>query len=802
MSLTISGDTFVNVKSQSSDVHILAGISIDAEFGDDVSSTIKMTGQTQQIVVTLLEGDESTAIGIEGNQAQIEATNLALQVTGSDDMGGISGLELDNHSHFQSQTLRAHVSGGNKAVGLDLYDGSTVSVLGKTSLVVTSNTGDSTGVDMWSSTADFQKQVTLIVRADNNAHGLEIFGADESNMSTINLAGLQASVTGSDAEGIFLDDANLKTTGDISLTVTATDRDDNATGLYQAAGESNFGGNLFITLADAGGVGSTGVHLDRNASATVNGELVIDMTQASDEATAISAHDSQMTVEGGVDIATNGNQYAIEADGAVITLKKANRITGNIVAEGSTIYAKFSGRGSFFKGQVLPESSTYSTAQGANTGLGVHLSFQEQAVWNVVGASTVASLKLSGASLVFDDTSASVKVTDSARLSGTNTVYVTGIADGQYLTLGNTLVSGDFKVVAAGSFNDNQTDLTKDVEKLAASIAGDAYTSQIQKVTLAEGQLYGETILTRNDAGYTVQSRKASTKLETLKNVQTLTALQWRHEINDLNERLGQLRDASKGIGSWARVYGSKNEYGTPKVTAQNTTLQVGSDVSVGNWTLGLAANYTDGESEYLGGATDSKSYGVVLYVAWMSETGAYVDLIAKYARMEADFTVKELTGSTDTNAVSFSAETGYRFEFVNDAVFVEPQVEVSYGLVGGDTYKTGYVEVDQESFYSLMGRVGVRTGFTFPNKKGTIFAKVSVMHEFGGEMESTVRNMNRMENSVPLKDNLGDTSFEFGIGANFAWTESTCSYFNLERSTGGDVNEKYRFNVGIRHVF
>ena len=78
---------------------------------------------------------------------------------------------------------------------------------------------------------------------------------------------------------------------------------------------------------------------------------------------------------------------------------------------------------------------------------------------------------------------------------------------------------------------------------------------------------------------------------------------------------------------------------------------------------------------------------------SWLAECGAYVDLIAKYSRLENDFAIAgDMTGKTDANALSLSAETGYRFSFVEDHMFVEPQVELSYGHVAGDTFKAGLV--------------------------------------------------------------------------------------------------------------
>ncbi len=158
------------------------------------------------------------------------------------------------------------------------------------------------------------------------------------------------------------------------------------------------------------------------------------------------------------------------------------------------------------------------------------------------------------------------------------------------------------------------------------------------------------------------------------------------------------------------------------------------------------------------------------------------------------------MNGSYDNNAVSLSAETGYRFGFMEDRAFVEPQIGLNWGRIQGAdfTAKNG-VRVDQDNFTTLVGRIGVRTGFTFPEKKGSVYARIAAVHDFEGELESeyskgSARNF--------TKDDLGGSWVEYGIGANFNLTENTYTYVDLARTDGGEVKENYRWNIGLRHTF
>lgn len=65
----------------------------------------------------------------------------------------------------------------------------------------------------------------------------------------------------------------------------------------------------------------------------------------------------------------------------------------------------------------------------------------------------------------------------------------------------------------------------------------------------------------------------------------------------------------------------------------------------------------------------------------------------------------------------------------------------MTYGKVRGDNFTTSNeVKIEQADFESLIGRLGVRSGFYFPDNKGVIYARASLLHDFKGEMESTAR--------------------------------------------------------------
>ena len=246
----------------------------------------------------------------------------------------------------------------------------------------------------------------------------------------------------------------------------------------------------------------------------------------------------------------------------------------------------------------------------------------------------------------------------------------------------------------------------------------------------------------------------------------------------------------SEGLGDQCQT---KNKRGIAKLTI----------FDLGNgWKVGGAFSYTDGTATYSAGEADNKAYGLAAYGSWFGEAGQFVDLIAKYSRLSSDFTLGDMGGDYDNNAFSVSAEYGWHFR-LNDVAFVEPQAELTYGRIMGDKFTSmNGAHVAQEDFDSLIGRLGVRAGFYFPKDRGTVYARASVLHDFQGEAESKVTLVGDSSVASTLKDDLGGTWYEFGLGANFNLTDTTYVYVDLERTNTGKVVEDYRWNVGVRHAW
>ena len=438
---------------------------------------------------------------------------------------------------------------------------------------------------------------------------------------------------------------------------------------------------------------------------------------------------------------------------------------------------------------------TVNEWSGTDGNLGVEESVTVQLNTAVTTAST--ELKSETANFVLNEGGT---LTTENLTSSNATVRLNAIGDTPAVTATN--LTGSLGVVASGDVNDGFADANAALEAMQAAVNVTTATdgSNLQLAAEEGAASKGWTAEKNEDGSWTV-TEKGNLKLDAFASVSTLSAVQWRHEMNDLTKRMGELRDNPGAIGGWVRLYGSEMEYGNQNVTAKNTSVQVGSDYQIGDWKVGGAFTYTDGNAKYDLGDADNKSYAVALYGTWMADNGLFLDLIGKYGRISNDFRLNGMDGDYDNNAYSVSAELGWRFDPCSFG-FIEPQVELTYGRIEGDTFTTkNAARVSQDDFDSLIGRVGVRFGVKFPKERGNLYLRVSGVHDFRGENKADVRAVNGAAHQK-LSEDLGGSWVETAFGGNFRLTDATNVYVDLERTTGAKVEENWRWNLGVRTEF
>ncbi len=117
-------------------------------------------------------------------------------------------------------------------------------------------------------------------------------------------------------------------------------------------------------------------------------------------------------------------------------------------------------------------------------------------------------------------------------------------------------------------------------------------------------------------------------------------------EVNNLNKRMGDLRDINGEAGTWVRLLnGSGSADGG--FTDHYTLLQMGADRKheLGSMDLftGVMATYTDTDASADLYSGKTKSWGGGFYASGLFRSGAYFDVIAKYIRKRQRSTVLTL---------------------------------------------------------------------------------------------------------------------------------------------------------------
>ena len=342
------------------------------------------------------------------------------------------------------------------------------------------------------------------------------------------------------------------------------------------------------------------------------------------------------------------------------------------------------------------------------------------------------------------------------------------------------------------------------LEKIGAMVSGsEGFTAKV-----ADGLVDGAGQAEFNAAGeMTSMSKSESLTMSALKQFNNATLAQWRYETNHLSERLGEVRNNLGEAGAWARIYGADSKI-TDNVTTevQTNTIQVGGDVTVGgNWIVGGAFSYTSMDGDISNGAADGETYTLAAYASGFFDCGGYVDVIGRVGRMSTDIDAftssgSRFDGSYNNTALGLSIETGYHWN-INQTFFVEPQAELSYGYVFGDDFSTSSrVQVEQDNFQSLVGRLGARFGATFPDNAGTFYFQASVNHEFLGDNDFDAGLEGQTKQH--FSSELDGTWVSYGLGVQFSATDALSVYGSLSRADGDDYQDDYRYSVGLRYVF
>lgn len=788
--------------------------------GGDLTVNINKDNELQQMDyaagVTLYNGSKMElagdldihleAAGVDGIRANnlnnysdintLQVKNLAIY--GKAVNGSGSGIYLmgEHDSANVSDSTKIEVTAEYDASGIVIEGSDTASSFGTTTIDVTSKTEN-----------------------NNDVYGIKQFGAQTDYADLI----INAQSDGADIFGI-------------SLVGNA------GAGIVEVAGDLNI-------KANGNGSYVKGVEVSALGKLSVSGKTDIDVSSDNDQAIMYGvyaqtgskldfADDVQITIATH-DGDSRARMYGIYSRTAAevaftkgLTIKNAN-IGEAVVAEGGNIKINTSGGNDvkiegYIESKSIPEKPdsetlangtvdiTFDTAQSylygnsyTATDCVTDLKFTNGAVWNMMGNSSVSDLSV-GKDSVINMTADSgrysnLQVGNLKTADGTfvmNAGWVDG--GGSYsdkLIIDETSAAGSnsIKIISDGGLEDAARNNTVFVKGADAStkfvVDGPVYANGLYEfdITLADKE---------NDGKYDWVI--GSLKKNTVDNVNTIVSANqvaytaWIDGNGTLRQRLGELQSGADN-GVWARMFGGK--LGGDEFTNKYKTYQLGYDAQAGDWLVGAAYEYSDGNLNYTSGSGENKIGAISLYGTLQGKDNSALDIVVKRGRIYGDMDIYGKysdQGDYSTDATSIGVEYSKRFVGGNN-VYFEPQAQLTFGRIDGYDYVSAKgIRVAYDDINSLIGRLGIVAGKAF--SRGDVYVKASLLHEFSGDSSVTMLAANG--ESYMEDQDYGDTWLEVGIGGNITLGKNCELYGDVERSFGGDVTKNWGANVGFRYSF
>lgn len=555
-------------------------------------------------------------------------------------------------------------------------------------------------------------------------------------------------------------------------------------------GQMNINGNLTVNAKnalDVRGHSTTNINTNGNHSTVLNGDIVFETP-----ATPQDSHSSGKFIDANVNVNLTG---------------KDSSWTGSAYQEYKTDDAD-----SEYKHVVEMDIQPY---QGNVTGF--KLTMADGASWNMTGDSFVNDVNASSDSVIHvgrDVKTANmqnVTLNDATiDLAGDQqTVNVTKklLGNGTIATnsLNNKLkaenaTDANITVKGTGNIADLIASDSKNAQKLANTAVGANGKTIAKNIKASAATIAGDYEAQVDENGNVVNEVRSQNQTNlSISKLGALSLMTWRQENNDMNKRLGEIRDSQGEQGIWARMSRGEAKYSATGVKNQYNYYQLGYDHKIADdWILGGAFTYTDGENNLVGGSGTNKNTGFAVYGSNLRDDGSFIDLIAKYAHMKNDFdTIGGVgIGEYSTNGYALSAEYGKRFQ--QDGFWIEPQAELTYGKVSSADFTTSEgAKVHQDSLDSLVGRLGFSLGKDV--KAGNVYVRASYLYDFKGDVAM------RMSNGVAsdtYDQDLGGSWWEFGVGTNLNFGKDMHFYFDVERTEGGKVDTPWQWNAGVRLSF
>lgn len=293
--------------------------------------------------------------------------------------------------------------------------------------------------------------------------------------------------------------------------------------------------------------------------------------------------------------------------------------------------------------------------------------------------------------------------------------------------------------------------------------------------------------------------------LDTANSLANHFVLNYIAEWNNMQKRMGELRDNPYAYGFWLRSFGGR-------LSDQNSNgnyfeIQAGldkqSEFSNFNLYSGLMLNYTQTKLNSSSLDITSKGYGLGQYLSFLFQNDLYLDFVLRYVRYQNDMSASFLPNvnlplnTGISNNIITSLELGYRKYLQN--FYLEPQIEFISGYVDNIHLRNENVDIKLDSYIPLV-------------LKSTLFIGANNIKDTKLNLRAGLGYMGDLKKSgqKTFTDNLGTRHFDglkddrifINLNTSYEINRNTRLSLDFEKSFLGDLNIDWSMNANLRYSF
>lgn len=280
-------------------------------------------------------------------------------------------------------------------------------------------------------------------------------------------------------------------------------------------------------------------------------------------------------------------------------------------------------------------------------------------------------------------------------------------------------------------------------------------------------------------------------------------------EVNNLNKRMGNLRDTQGDTGVWGRIMNGRGS-ADGGYSDNYTHVQIGADrkheLDDVDLFTGVLLTHTDSNASSHAFRGKTKSVGGGVYASALFNSGAYFDLIGKYLHHDNQYTADFAslgTKSYSSHSWYAGAEVGYRYHLSKKA-WVEPQMELVYGAVSGKSFKWEdrgmELGMKDKDYNPLIGRTGVDVGRVFSGGDWKIAARAGLGYQF--DLLTNGETVLRDASGEKRFNGEKDSRMLMSVGMNAEIKNNMRFGLELEKSAFGKYNVDNAINANFRYFF